>query len=274
MNDTNDTLVIDLETKKSFYDVGGRDRFDLLGISVAGVYSYNQDKFFALEEHELDVLKDLMKEAKTIIGFCINQFDYPVLKPYAPEISFEKFTTVDIFDDMVKVLGHRVKLDSVAKATLHTSKSGNGLEALEWFKQGRIEDVKKYCLDDVRITRDIYEYGKKNGHVLFDSWIDGKIRSVPVYWADNRPKSLGETIEEAFNKRLSVNIEYVSAEEDPKLGFRKERMIDIYKVKPSEIEAYCHLRQAPRNFKISRIVKASITGHSYIMPGDLQKSLF
>ena len=85
---------------------------------------------------------------------------------------------------------------------------------------------------------------------------------------------MGETIEEAFNKRLSVNIEYVSAEEDPKLGFRKERMIDIYKVKPSEIEAYCHLRQAPRNFKISRIVKASITGHSYIMPGDLQKSLF
>src|SRR3989338_9139349 len=272
MNDTNDTLVIDLETKKSFYDVGGRDRFDLLGISVAGVYSYNQDKFFALEEHELDVLKDLMKETKTVIGFCINQFDYPVLKPYAPEIAFEKFTTIDIFDDMVKVLGHRVKLDSVAKATLHTSKSGNGLEALEWFKQGRIEDVKKYCLDDVRITRDIYEYGKKNGHVLFDSWIDGKIRSVPVYWADNRPKSLGETIEEAFNKRLSVNIEYVSAEEDTKLGFRKERMIDIYKVKPSEIEAYCHLRQAQRNFKISRIVKASITDHSYITPGDLQKS--
>lgn len=269
-----DTLVIDLETKKSFFDVGGRDRFDLLGISVAGVYSYNQDKFFAFEEHELNSLKDLMNGAETIVGFCINQFDYPVLKPYAPEISFSKFTTIDIFDDMVKILGHRVKLDSVAKATLHTSKSGNGLEALEWFKQGRIEDVKKYCLDDVRITRDIYEYGKKNGHVLFDSFIDGKIRSVPVHWTSDRPKSLAETLSEAFNKRMSVNIEYVSAEEDPKLGFRKERVIDIYKIKSDEVEAYCHLRQALRNFKISRIVKASPTQESYVLPADLQKSLF
>ncbi len=48
-----------------------------------------------------------------------------------------------------KVLGRRIKLDTLAEATLGKKKSGNGLEAVAWWRNGEVEKVMKYCLDDV-----------------------------------------------------------------------------------------------------------------------------
>lgn len=269
-----DTLVIDLETKKSFADVGGERNIRDLGISVAGIYSYQKATFIALEERELSLLEVMLGNTEHIIGFNINHFDLPVLEPYIKNLSLSKFAVTDMYEDAVAFLGHRVGLGALAKATLGESKSGHGLEALQWFKEGRIEDVKKYCLDDVRLTRDLYEYGRKNGHVLFESFIDHKIHSIPVPWGRSVKAPIGKILEEAMQGRRRLAIEYISSENRNGEGYRKSRLIDIYEIKKDSIEAFCHLRQGLRNFRISRILKAEVTGESYLIPRDFQNSLF
>lgn len=272
----NDTLIIDVETKLSFADVGGKHNLHALGISVAGVYSYGRGEFFALEERELGKLEEMIQGAEHVIGFNLKQFDIPVIEPYLEHRdAFGRVAITDMYEDATNFLGHRVGLNALAKATLGVEKSGDGLDALAWFKEGKIEEVKKYCLDDVKITRDLWEYGKTRGHVLFESRADGKIHSIPVEWGRAAKQPVRRTIEEAFANRRRLRIEYVSSEDGDGLGFRKTRDIDIYRIKTNgEIEAYCHLRNAVREFHLNRIMNAVVTEQSYSLPQDFQAALF
>jgi len=270
-----DTLVIDIETKKSFAEVGGESHIRELGISVAGVYSYKKDAFFALEEHELAKLEGLLKNTKHVVGFNINHFDIPVMEPYLKEDYFSHIAVTDMYSDAVNFLGHRVGLGALAKATLGQGKSGHGLEALQWFREGRVEEVKKYCLDDVRLTRDLYEYGKKHGHVLFESFVDGKTHSIPINWNKGVVPPVAAIVEEALRERKRLAIEYISSQDSDGAGFKKSRLVDVYRIKRNgEIEGYCHLRQGLRNFRMNRIVRAELTGETYTLPLDSQKALF
>ena len=270
-----DTLVIDVETKKSFADVGGRDRFAELGVAVAGVYSYADDAFTALEEREMPRLAQMLERAERVVGFNINNFDIPVMAPYLGVAAFARIAVTDIFEDAEKFLGHRVGLDAVAKATLGVGKSGHGLEALAWFKEGRVEEVKKYCLDDVRLTRDLYEHGKKNGHVLFESFIDHKIHSIPVAWNAPVAVPIAAVVSRALAERRKLSIEYISSQDNDGVGFKKERVIEVRAIKPNgEIEAYCHLRKDVRSFRVARIARAEITNEPYTIPQDVQSALF
>jgi len=270
-----DTLVLDIETKKSFADVGGKENISALGIAVLGMYSYASDSFRAFEERELPEFEGILGATEHLIGFNIKLFDIPVLAPYIAPGIIGCVAVTDIFEDALNFLGHRVGLDGVARATLGEGKSGHGLEALEWFREGRIEDVKKYCLDDVRLTRDVYEYGKKNGHILFESRSDGKIHSIPVDWGRGEKRSVLEIIENAFRARKRLSVDYVSSEDSDGLGFKKTRTIDVYAIKPSgEIEAYCHLRRGVRDFRVARILRAEETGETYSLPSDSQGALF
>ena len=127
----------------------------------------------------------------------------------------------------------------------------------------------------MRLTRDLSEYGKKQGHVLFESFADGKIHSIPVPWAGEIEKPILQTLEEGMQKRMRVAIEYISSENGDGLGFRKSRLIDIHHIKPNgEIEAYCHLRKGLRDFRLSRIAKAELTEERYALAQDAQASLF
>ena len=275
MSEEKDTLVTDIETKKSFADVGGKDRIQDLGVAVVGVYSYFQDKFIAYEEHELPLLQELLLRTSHIIGFNIKQFDIPVLAPYSGDEIFRHMALTDIFEDAVQFLGHRIGLDAVSRATLGRGKSGHGLEALEWFKQGRVEEVKTYCLDDVRLTRDLYEYGKTHGHILFESRGDGKLHSIPTTWGRGIKMPVAKIIDDAFLTRSRVRIEYISSEDSEGAGFRKSRLIDIYAIKGNgEIKAFCHLRNAVRDFRANRILKAELTDEHYALPQDAQPALF
>jgi hypothetical protein len=179
-----------------------------------------------------------------------------------------------MYEDAVNFLGHRVGLNALAKATLGESKSGHGLEALQWFKDGRVEDVKKYCLDDVRLTKNLYEHGKAKGFVLFESYTDGKTHSIRVAWGKEIKRSLLGIVEEAFSSRKRLSIEYISSQDTDGLGYAKERLVDVYGIKSREIEAYCHLRRSVRSFRLDRIMSAKLTGEDYTIPQDLQAKLF
>ena len=173
-------LVLDLETKKSFDDVGGRQNFHLLEVSLVGVYDYGEDRFVIFREHELKELEKLLAGAQRVIGFNTKNFDYAVLQPYL-SLNLKALPSLDIMEEITSTLGHRVSLDSVALSTLKVGKTGDGLKAIRLFREGKFDELAEYCLQDVKLTRDIYEYGAKNGKLLYESRFGGSAE-VPVSW--------------------------------------------------------------------------------------------
>jgi len=159
-------IVLDIETQNLFSDVGGKENLAKLLLSVAGVYSYADGSFLTFTEKELPAFENLLKKTDLIIGFNIDHFDLPVLKKYL-SIDLNKIPTLDIMKEVVDMMGHRVSLDDLCVNTLGKKKSANGLLAVDFFRQGRMDELKKYCLDDVRLTRDLYEHGLKNGEIKF-----------------------------------------------------------------------------------------------------------
>ena len=159
-------IVLDIETQNLFSDVGGKENLAKLLLSITGVYSYANNSFLTFTEKELPAFENLLKRTDLIIGFNINHFDLPVLKKYL-SIDLSKIPTLDIMDEVVNTTGHRVSLDDLVINTLGKRKSANGLLAVDYFKQGRMDELKKYCLDDVRLTRDLYAHGLKHNEIKF-----------------------------------------------------------------------------------------------------------
>lgn len=159
-----DKLVIDIETKNTFAEVG-QDNFDALKVSVIGAYSYSRDEFFCFEEHQFAEFGEMFKNADSVIGFSINRFDVPILKRY---FNFDVYSVprFDILDEIEFSLGQRVGLDLLAKINLGKGKTGYGLEAVKLYRQGKIEELKNYCLNDVKITKELYDLAKNRGYLL------------------------------------------------------------------------------------------------------------
>jgi DEAD/DEAH box helicase domain-containing protein len=173
-------LVFDLETQRSFQEVGGRNQMRLLGMSVGVVYSFKDDAFRTYLEPEAGDLVGALQGAELVVGYNLLGFDYEVLKGYR-DTPLEKVPTLDLMADLYGKLGFRPKLDSVVQATLGGAKSADGLQALAWYKEGRLDLIEKYCREDVRLTRDLFLFGKRNRHVLV-SRFSGAPQKVAVDW--------------------------------------------------------------------------------------------
>jgi DEAD/DEAH box helicase domain-containing protein len=178
-------IVLDLETQKSFEEVGGRSKNALLKISVAGVYDYSTDEYLTYEEHELGKLAPILQTADRIIGFNILGFDFQVIQPYL-DFDIYKVPALDIMFEIEKVLGHRISLETVAQATLGKGKSGTGLQAITYWRAGRLDELKSYCLDDVRVTRKIYEYAKEKGKVKYTDFF--QVKEIPLKISEAVPR--------------------------------------------------------------------------------------
>ncbi len=181
--DKKNIIVLDVETQRSFKEVGKSKALSLskLKVSVVGVYDYLTGRYSAYEEKDMMELDRRLQAADLIIGFNIKHFDMAVLAPYF-FVPVANLPVLDLLDSIEKARGHRASLDSVARATLKEGKSGDGAEALVLFREGRMEELKKYCLDDVRLTKTIYEYGCREGKVFFTSSWDFKTYEIPVNW--------------------------------------------------------------------------------------------
>jgi DEAD/DEAH box helicase domain-containing protein len=173
----NREVVLDIETQNSFADVGGVHH-DKLKISLVGVYFFETGEYKAYLEPELSELWPRLEHADRIIGYNTKGFDYPVMNAYYPG-DLNDFPSLDVMEEIAKRLGFRVKLDDVASATLGVGKSGNGLQAIEFWRRGEIDKLRDYCLQDVRITKEVYEYGKRHGRISFFDR-SGEKKDVPV----------------------------------------------------------------------------------------------
>lgn len=162
-------LILDVETKKSFDDVGGFFP-DRLGISFVGVCKRenpnDKGEMLSYFERDLPDLFPLLEQADVVIGFNIDGFDMPTFIPYYNG-DITKIPTLDVLTKIKESVGHRIKLDSVAQETLGTGKSGDGLDAIKYYKNQQWDELEKYCIQDVAVTRDVYDYGLNKGHVKF-----------------------------------------------------------------------------------------------------------
>lgn len=170
-------IVLDLETKYLFRDVDKDSK--KLGVSVVGIYDYKDRQTKTFLENELNKLFKLLEDCSYIIGFNVKSFDLQVLQPYYPG-DISRLPVFDILDYFREKVGRRLGLNDMAFATLGKKKTGHGLMAVEYFKEGKIDELKKYCLNDVMLTKELFEYGIKHGEIFYLNEV-GKI-SVLVDW--------------------------------------------------------------------------------------------
>ncbi len=174
-------VVLDLETQFTFQEVGYDPK--KLKVSVVGLYDYATDKYEAYKEENFSQLFSVLEHASEIIGFNIDKFDLPVLSPYYVG-NFNQFATLDLLSEVERSLGFRVALDDLARSTLGQKKNGHGFMAIDFFRNGEWDKLIKYCLHDVEITKALYEYGKKEGKVYFQS--AGGKREIPVSFSSKK----------------------------------------------------------------------------------------
>lgn len=175
-------LVFDIETKHSFDEVGGRNNLEKLGVSLVCAYDYLISDYLFYMEDEIPKFMERLAKRPMLVGFNSKKFDIAVLQPYAGSFDLSSLPHIDLMESLQKVLGHRLSLQSVAMATLNKGKAGNGMDALVYYREGNWEKLKHYCMEDVKITKEIYEYGAKHGEVLYLSkYGHGKARA-PVDW--------------------------------------------------------------------------------------------
>jgi len=174
------TVYFDLETQRSATEVGGWHRKRDMKMSVGVTFSTVDGQYKIYDEaHVNDLVKQLMRAA-LVVGFNIINFDYEVLHGYTP-LDLREIPTLDLMADLETKLGHRISLDAVAKATLSAPKIADGMQALRWWQEGRIMEIAEYCCFDVKITKELHEFGKRRGEVYFVDRL-GQRRTVKVKW--------------------------------------------------------------------------------------------
>lgn len=151
-----------------------------MGIAVAVALHLEEGRFESYFEPEVPRLVTALKAADLVVGFNSRRFDYAVLSGYTGEDFARLLPTLDLLESLRGKLGFRVGLDHVARETLGYGKSGDGLQSLEWVREGKLDLVESYCRRDVEILRDVYLHGRREGYVVV-STKSGRIR-VPVDW--------------------------------------------------------------------------------------------
>lgn len=182
-------IVFDIETQNIFDDVGKYDPA-LLAISVASAYDSETKQYTTVVVHELEKLWPIIEHADALVGYNSNHFDIPLLNKYYPG-DLTRIPSIDLLEAIKNSLGKRLRLDSVAQATLGIGKSSNGLQAVAWWKEGKIDLIKEYCQKDVEVTKKLFEYALKNGHVKYKDGL--KRREIPLdtsTWQSGNPGAL------------------------------------------------------------------------------------
>ena len=169
-------IVFDIETRNIFGDVGSADPA-ALDISVVGIYDSEVDSYTTYLQEELKDLWPVLERADLLIGYYSEHFDLPLLNKYYPG-NLSTIKHVDILKEIRKSYGRGMKLDQLAEGTLGKNKSGHGLDAITWWKKGELDKLRNYCLDDVKITKEIYDYAIANQKLIFK---EGKeLKEIPL----------------------------------------------------------------------------------------------
>ena len=162
-------IVFDIETRNIFQDVGSRDPVDL-DISVVGIYDYETDKYHSFIQEEFGKVWELIKKADLLITFNGDYFDIPLLNKYYQKAGLGDLKTIrslDVFREVKNSSGRWLKLDKIAEGTFGINKTGDGFDAVVWWRKGEVDKIREYCLADVKITKEVYEFALKHKKLIF-----------------------------------------------------------------------------------------------------------
>jgi DEAD/DEAH box helicase domain-containing protein len=174
-------IVFDIESRNVFGDVGTGDP-SALDLSLVGIYDSETDSYTSYLQDELGKLWPILERSDMLIGFNSNHFDLPLLNKYYPG-DLTKLKSFDLLEEIRKSCGRRLKLDKLAEGTFGKKKLGNGFDAIRWWKTGEIGKIRDYCLEDVKLTKELYDYALANGKLLFKEGRDVKeVKLDPSEW--------------------------------------------------------------------------------------------
>jgi len=174
-------VYFDLETQKSADEVGGWGKIRDMRMSVGVTFSTQRGSYQIYGEKQVDDLIAELLRADVVVVFNNLRFDYEVLHGYTV-VDLTQVPTLDMLVELQKALPHRLSLDSIAVSTLGVEKTSEGLQAIEWYRQGKLLDIAEYCCYDVKITRLVHEYGVHNRHLHYHNRFGNKL-TVPVTWS-------------------------------------------------------------------------------------------
>ncbi|MGB5879635.1 MAG: ribonuclease H-like domain-containing protein, partial [Thermoanaerobaculia bacterium] len=175
------TVLFDLETQLSAADVGGWQNAHRMLVAIGVVCHLEEGRLEVFREDEVEELVHRLEAADLVVGFNVKRFDYKVLSGYTGVDYRRTLPTMDLLEVVHRQLGFRLGLNHLAQATLEVEKSADGLQSLEWVKQGRLDLVEDYCRRDVEILRDLYLFGRRMGYVLYRDKQEHKVK-LPIEW--------------------------------------------------------------------------------------------
>lgn len=152
-------------------------------LTVVAIHDSLTGEYSSYFKEELHKLWPILEHADMLIGFNSDSFDIPLLNRYYPG-DLSHIHSLDLLSEVQKVLGRRIRLQSLAEATLGKGKTSDGLTAGLWWKEGKRDKVAKYCIEDVRITRALYDYALQHGVLKYKDLRD--IRDMKIdtsHWA-------------------------------------------------------------------------------------------
>ena len=173
-------VYFDLETQKSAEEVGGWGNISKMGMSVGVTYSTARGEYKIYGEPQVNDLIAELQRADLVVGFNNLRFDYEVLHGYSA-LDLTQIPTLDMLVVLNEKLGHRLSLDSIATATFGVEKTAEGLQAIRWWKEGKLAEIAEYCCYDVKITKLVHEYGQRHKQLHYHNRF-GKKMTVPVGW--------------------------------------------------------------------------------------------
>jgi hypothetical protein len=173
-------VYFDLETQHSADEVGGWGKIRDMKMSVGVTYSTARGSYVIYGEDQInDLINELMR-ADLVVGFNHLRFDYEVLHGYTV-VDLTQVPALDMLIEVQKVLSHRLSLDSIAEATFGVAKTAEGLQAIKWFKEGKMLEIAEYCCFDVKITKMVYEFGKEHKILYYKNRFGNQL-SLEVDW--------------------------------------------------------------------------------------------
>lgn len=169
-------ITFDIETKNASA-VRGRLDTTNLELTVVGVHDSETDAYTSYLKEDLPALWPIIESADVLVGYNSDAFDIPILNRYYLG-DLARIRSIDLMVEVQKVLGRRLRLQSLAEATLGRGKSGSGMDAVDWWEQGLYDKVREYCIEDVRITRELFDHALKHGSVKYKDLKD--IREIKL----------------------------------------------------------------------------------------------
>ena len=169
-------VTFDIETANWMSDIGSSDPADLT-IAIVAIHDSETGAYSSYLEPELPALWKILERTDMLVGYNSDHFDIPLLNKYYPG-DLTRIKSLDLMKEVYGVLGRRLKLDTIAEATLGQKKIADGMQSLKWWRAGEVDKVREYCIKDVELTKRVFDYALEKGSIKYQEL--GREREVKL----------------------------------------------------------------------------------------------